>query len=162
MALTVLLTTRGIPQIYYGTEVALRGGRDDGTIRSDMPGGFPGDAHTVFTDEGRTNQERDWFTFVRDLLRLRQQSPALQGGKLVHFSPIDEIYVYFRIRGTSTIMVAVNNSDSTKKVSCVRYREYLPEGSRLKHLSGPRRGQTMSADSLDLEGLSATLYDVLW
>jgi glycosidase len=35
-----LLTTRGIPQIYYGTEVIMKGdkGINDGWVRLDFPG----------------------------------------------------------------------------------------------------------------------------
>ena len=56
MALQILLTTRGIPQIYYGTEIGLRGGEDHGEIRRNFPGGFPGDSLNAFEHEGRTDQ----------------------------------------------------------------------------------------------------------
>src|SRR5690625_7128848 len=44
-ALTFLLTTRGIPQIYYGTELLMTGEQEegDGNLRKDVPGGWPGD-----------------------------------------------------------------------------------------------------------------------
>ena len=44
LALTYLATVRGIPQLYYGTEILMknRGSDDHGLIRSDFPGAGPG------------------------------------------------------------------------------------------------------------------------
>jgi glycosidase len=126
-----------------------------------MPGGFPGDTRNAFREEGRTPQERTWFRLVRDLLHLRRELPALQEGKFVHFTPADEIYVYFRILDSSTVMVAVNNNDAEKKISCARFQEILPEGSRLRQLTGSAHGETLTGDYLTLEGLSATVYEVV-
>jgi glycosidase len=161
MALTILLTARGIPQLYYGTELALRGGSHHGTLRADMPGGFPGDPRDAFTEDGRTAAERAWFSYVRDLLHLRQESPALQRGRFIHFAPVDEVYVYFRIREGSTMMVAVNNNDAEKTLSCARFREYLPEGTTLRQRMGERHGETAPADTLELRPLSATVYEIV-
>ncbi len=161
MALTVLLTTRGIPQIYYGTEIALRGGADHGTLRADMPGGFPGDRRNAFTEEGRTGEEQKSLEFVRSLLHLRHQSQALQRGRLTQFAPFGEVYVYFRTYQASTLMVAVNNNEAAKSVSCERFRELLPEGSKLKQLTGERRGVIVGADRLDLDALSATVFELV-
>jgi glycosidase len=161
MVLTVLLTARGIPQLYYGTEIALQGGSDHGTLRADMPGGFPGDTRNAFREEGRTPQERTWFRLVRDLLHLRREMPALQEGRFVHFTPADEIYVYFRMLDSSTVMVAVNNNDAEKRISCSRFQEILPAGTKLRQLTGTGRGDTLAADHLTLEGLSATVYEVV-
>ena len=161
MALTILLTARGIPQMYYGTELALQGGSDHGTLRADMPGGFPGDPRDAFTEDGRTATEREWFGFVRNLLHLRQQSPALQRGRFIHFTPVEEVYVYFRVGEGSTMMVAINNNDAGKAISCSRFREFLPEGTNLRQLTGEQRGDMVSADTLDLRPLSATVYEVV-
>jgi glycosidase len=161
MALTILLTARGIPQIYYGTEFGLQGGKDDGAIRADMPGGFPADTRDAFTAERRTPEEQSWFNYVRDLLHLRQRSSALQDGRFVHFTPLEEVYIYFRISEGSTIMVAVNNNDAAKTIFCSRFRECLPEGTTLQQLTGEGRGTAVSADLLKLEPLSATVYEVL-
>ncbi len=57
MALKMLLTMRGIPQIYYGTEIGLTGGKHHGEIRCDFPGGFTEDTRDAFTAEGRTEVE---------------------------------------------------------------------------------------------------------
>jgi glycosidase len=161
MALTILLTARGIPQIYYGTELGLQGGNDHGTIRADMPGGFPGDSRNAFSAEGRTTEQQAWFDFVRDLLYLRHQSSALQHGRFLHFTPLDEVYVYFRISESSTIMITVNNNDAEKIISCSRFRECLPEGTTLKQRTGEGRGTAVSGELLKLDPLSATVYEVL-
>lgn len=161
MALSVLLTARGIPQIYYGTEIGLRGGADHGTLRANMPGGFPGDPRNAFADGSRTQEEQECFRLVRDLLHLRQESPALQHGTFIHFTPRDEVYVYFRIREPSTMLIAVNNNETAKTISCSRFRELLPDRATLKQLTGGRQGMIVTADSLELDALSATVFQVV-
>ena len=52
LALTLVLTTRGIPQIYYGDEIGMRGNKaeGDGDIRRDFPGGWDGDENNAFLE----------------------------------------------------------------------------------------------------------------
>ena len=76
LALLTLLTTRGIPQLLYGTEIGMKGGPDHGTLRADFPGGFPYDARNAFTEEGRTPVEQDCFAFTRNVLHIRKSHAA--------------------------------------------------------------------------------------
>lgn len=114
MAYTFLLTTRGIPQVYYGTELMMehefRGG-DDEYRRPNMPGGWAGDTRSVFTEEGRTDKENEIHDFVSHLGKWRQTSDAAKYGQLLHFVPVNGIYVYFRIHENQTIMVIMNSND---------------------------------------------------
>ncbi len=73
MAFAVLLTMRGMPQIYSGDEIAMKGG-DDPDNRRDFPGGFPGDAQSAFT--GPTVEQAGMEEWVRDLLKLRRARRA--------------------------------------------------------------------------------------
>src|SRR5262249_56154597 len=88
LAFALLLTLRGIPQIYAGDEIGMTGG-DDPDNRRDFPGGFPGDARNAFTPAGRTPDEQKIFNHVRSLLHLRPQLPALPCGKDVPFLGAD-------------------------------------------------------------------------
>ncbi len=125
LALTLLLTMRGIPQLFYGDELAMRGGTEDGTIRADVPGGFPGDQRNAFTSAGRTPGEEEMYEYVRSLLKMRKAHPALQGGSLVHYPPTEEVYIYFRKAPGDTVMVIVNNGAKERQVDLRAYLEHL-------------------------------------
>ncbi len=128
MALAWLMTTRGTPQIYYGTELMMghenRGG-DDEVWRQTMPGGFPKDSRSVFTKEGRTQKENEIHEYTKKLIHWRNSSPAIHEGKLVHFIPQDNVYVYFRVHKDQTVMVVMNNSEENRTLERVRFAEIL-------------------------------------
>ena len=128
MAYTFLLTTRGIPQVYYGTELMMKHdtkGGDDDYRRPNMPGGWEGDSRSVFTEEGRTDKENEILEFVSKLGKWRQTSPAATYGKLLHFVPQDGIYVYFRIHEAQTIMVVMNQNEDSVTIPSAMLSEVL-------------------------------------
>jgi len=127
LAVTLLLTTRGIPQIYYGTEIMMDGqkSKGDGDIRKDFPGGWPGDARNAFTARGRSETENEAFLYMRSLLHYRKNNPVLHSGKLTHFVPVNNLYTYFRINEEKTILVCINNSIESVKPEMERYEEIL-------------------------------------
>jgi glycosidase len=161
LALTILLTTRGIPQLLYGTEVPLVGGYDDGSLRMEMPGGFLGDVDNKFSDRGRTPSEREWFSFVRNLLHLRSSHESLSRGALVHFPPDDELYVYFRIGEDSKFMVAVNNGDRQKTLRLERYRRYVPSTATLVQISGDETTTHRGDEAIEIDGLTSVVFEVI-
>ncbi len=116
-------TTRGIPQIYYGTEVLTRSPieRDDGLLRADMPGGWSGDAVNAFTGAGLSPAQRDAQDFVRKLFNWRKTSGAVKAGKLLHYIPQDGRYVYFRYDGRQTVMVVLNKGASDGTLDLARF-----------------------------------------
>ncbi len=120
-----LLTTRGIPQIYYGTEIMMGGVKNfgDGDIRRDFPGGWPGDKRNAFTKEGRANKENEAFNFLHALLNYRKNNAVLQTGRMVHFVPEKNVYVYFRMNDIKTLMVILNNSTIKTQLNTERYKE---------------------------------------
>ncbi|MEQ9091978.1 MAG: glycoside hydrolase family 13 protein [Balneola sp.] len=128
MALAWLMTTRGTPQIYYGTELMMghenRGG-DDEAWRQTMPGGFPNDSRSVFTKEGRTQKENEIHEYTKKLIHWRNSSPAIHEGKLVHFIPQDNVYVYFRVHKDQTVMVVMNNNEENTTLERARFAEIL-------------------------------------
>ena len=127
MALAFLLTTRGIPQLLYGTEVLMSntGTEDHGIIRSDFPGGWAGDAKNAFTGQGLSDDERAMQDYTRKLLQWRRTAPAIRDGKLTQYVPIDGEYVYFRRNDAQTIMVILNNGDDARTVDTKRFEEAI-------------------------------------
>ncbi|HET7896266.1 MAG TPA: glycoside hydrolase family 13 protein, partial [Flavisolibacter sp.] len=106
MGIGWLLTTRGIPQLYYGTEVLMKGvSNPDGYVRLDFPGGWPGDGQNKFTKEGRTGREEEVFNWTKSIANFRKNSSALKTGQLMQFVPEDWVYTYFRYNNQQTVMV---------------------------------------------------------
>ena len=132
MAMAFLLTTRGIPQIYYGTEalVTQGEGHGDGMKRLDFPGGWTTDTISMFTGQGLSNEQTDMHEYLKRLLSWRKDKEVIHSGQLKHFIPKDGIYVYFRYNRNDTVMVAINNSGEEKKIDKTRYDEFLKDVSR--------------------------------
>jgi neopullulanase len=114
--LAYVTTIRGTPQLYYGEEIAMRGG-DDPDNRRDFPGGFPGDERNAFAREGRTSEEQRTYEWTRDLLRLRREHPALRRGALLDLSFDEDAYAYARRDASETIVVALNRSAAPKEIT---------------------------------------------
>lgn len=128
MAYAFLLTTRGIPQVYYGTELAFKAGPaswGDGAKRAEMPGGWAGDSRSVFTKEGRTAEENDMHQFVTKLTNWRKTSDAVKNGKLLHFVPENNVYVYFRYTERERVMVIMNMNENESTISREKHLEML-------------------------------------
>lgn len=128
MAYAYLMTTRGIPQVYYGTELAFKQGPGqwgDGAKRAEMPGGWAGDSRSVFTKEGRTAEENDMHTYVTKITNWRKTSDAVKHGKLLHFVPENNVYVFFRYTDKDRVMVIMNMNDSEVSISRQKHIEML-------------------------------------
>ncbi|PRY47006.1 glycosidase [Spirosoma oryzae] len=127
IGLTWLLTTRGIPCLYYGTEILMKNFRDpsDAEVRRDFPGGFPGDKENKFEAAGRTDRENDAWQFVRKLATYRRDTPVMHHGKLMQFLPQDNVYVFFRYDADKTVMVVSNMGEKAIKVDTKRFAERM-------------------------------------
>lgn len=129
-ALGMLFTLRGIPCMYYGTEILMKETANHGVIREDFPGGWESDSVNKFVAEGRTELENEAFDWIKLLLDYRSDSKALTEGKLTQFVPVDGVYVYFRATEEDTIMVIVNtNQKDSKALKLARFAELWPKGS---------------------------------
>jgi glycosidase len=128
MAMAIITTIRGIPQIYYGSEILMEGEKlknGDADIRKDFPGGWTNDSLNLFLKEGRNDLQNEAFNYLSKLLNYRKSSKVLQNGKLIHFIPENGVYVYFRILGPKSIMVILNNSKRKKILDTSRFNEIL-------------------------------------
>lgn len=131
MALAFLLTTRGIPQLYYGTELLMDGdGGNHSEVRKDFPGGWTTDRTNAFSKEGRTAEQNEVYDFMKKLLNWRRGEAVVHTGTLTHYIPEDNIYVYFRSDERKTIMVVLNGNASEKQVSVSRFQESLKEATK--------------------------------
>jgi glycosidase len=134
--IALLFTLRGVPQLYYGTEVLMKNFKDpsDAEVRRDFPGGWPGDKENKFTAAGRTAQENEAFNFVKKLANYRKKSTVLQTGKLTQFLPQDGIYVYFRHADTQSVMIIVSQNEQAKTLDTARFAERLGGFSKGKNV----------------------------
>lgn len=124
MGLEWLLTERGIPALYYGTEILMKGiDNPDGLVRLDFPGGWPGDRKNGFTGAGLSPDEGDVQQLVRTLGAFRRRSSALQTGKLMQYTPEKALYVYFRYDTKQTILCAMNTGERPAAVHFDRFNE---------------------------------------
>lgn len=131
-AIAFLLTSRGIPQLYYGTELLMNGSKEgsDGYVRRDMPGGFPGDTINAFTAEGRTPLQNEAWDYLSKLLHWRRgaANEVIAKGKLKHFMPQNGLYVYERELNDKKVAVLMNGTSKPLTVTMERTLEILPYG----------------------------------
>ncbi|MGG9962944.1 alpha-amylase family glycosyl hydrolase [Ferruginibacter sp. SUN106] len=124
-SLSWLLTSRGIPQTYYGDELATTGttSPNDGYVRLDFPGGWKNDAINKFTIAGRTQTDQAIYQHLATLANFRKTSSALTTGKMMQYVPEDGVYVYFRYDNKQTVMIVMNTSKTDKKISFEKFAE---------------------------------------
>jgi glycosidase len=128
MALSFILTTRGIPQFYYGTEIVMQGNKNkgDGFLRQDFPGGWGGDTRNVFTGENLSDVEKEAYSFTKKILNWRKGKEVIYTGQLKHFIPENNLYAYIRYNEKESVMVILNNSEKeSRKITRDRYNEAL-------------------------------------
>lgn len=136
MAITLIATVRGIPQIYYGSEIGMAGdkGKGDGDIRRDFPGGWNGDTNNAFTKAGRTEEQNKFYDFTAKLFNWRKTKDVIHFGKTTHYVPENNVYVYFRYNDPSdsepakqkeSVMVVVNNSNEKQTFKTNRFLENI-------------------------------------
>jgi glycosidase len=115
LANAFVLTTRGVPQLYYGDEIAMQG-PDEPTTRGDFPGGFPGDRRNAFSSKGRTKEEQDLFQYIRRLISLRHELEPVKRGSLINLYVSEQQYAYARALSGSAVVVVINNNSKTSEI----------------------------------------------
>jgi neopullulanase len=122
-----IMTSRGIPQVYYGTELMLANDPvdGDGRKRADMKGGWQNDERSVFVKEQRTESESDAFEYVKKLTNWRKTATSIHDGKMVHFIPENNTYIFFRYTESEAVMVVMNRNEKPMTISRNRFAEIL-------------------------------------
>jgi glycosidase len=95
LALGLLISLRGTPQIYSGDEIGMTGGEDPDN-RQDFPGGFAGDAQSAFPKAGRTAAQEDVWSWTAGLLALRAAHPVLQTGLEQNLFADADVFAFVR------------------------------------------------------------------
>jgi glycosidase len=136
MGITWLMTLRGIPNFYYGTEILMKNFKNpsDAEVRMDFPGGWPDDKVNKFKAEGRTAKENEAFEFVKKLANYRKTSEAISKGNFMQFVPQDGVYVYFRYTERQKIMVIANTNKTEKSIYTDRFQEMLKGNKSAKEI----------------------------
>jgi glycosidase len=160
MGVTWLLTTRGIPSLYYGTEILMKNFKNptDAEVRLDFPGGFPGNKENKFKADGRNAKENEAFEYVKKLANYRKVTPALHSGKLMQYVPQQGVYVYYRYDANKTVMIATNTNDKEMSIDTARFAE------RMNGFSGARNvinEQVSNLASLKLPPKTAIVLELV-
>lgn len=126
-AITLLLTTRRIPQLYYGTEVMMNGTKNiaDGNVRKDFPGGWEGDSRNLFNAAERNELENEAFNFISNILHWRKGNDVIAKGDMKHFIPHQGVYAFARSYEGKTVFVLLNGTDKSVDLNAARYAEVL-------------------------------------
>jgi glycosidase len=127
MAMTLIATIRGIPQLYYGSEIGMSGSKrvGDGDIRRDFPGGWNGDTNNAFTASGRTAEQQKFYNYTAKLFNWRKSKSVIHKGKTTHYAPENNTYVFFRSNEKESVMVIINNSNEKQTLKTNRFAENI-------------------------------------
>ncbi|WP_396155614.1 glycoside hydrolase family 13 protein [Flavobacterium sp.] len=160
MAMTLIATIRGIPQVYYGSEIGMAGNKDkgDADIRQDFPGGWNGDTNNAFSKAGRTEEQQKYFDFTSKLLNWRKSKEVIHFGKMKHYVPVNNVYVYFRYNQSESVMVIINNSIDSQTFKTNRFSESIQN-----HLGGKDifSGKIIDLNNeITIEGKSALVLEL--
>jgi neopullulanase len=116
LAFGLVLTQRGIPQLYYGDEIGMPGGGDPDN-RRDFPGGWSEDAKNAFMEAGRSREQQEIFAYVQTLLGVRREHAALHSGRLWHLSSDAASYTFMRETEEERVLVVFNNSAQARELA---------------------------------------------
>ena len=160
LALTYIATVRGIPHVYYGTEILMgnKGTEDHGVIRTDYPGGWKKDKVNAFSGEGLTESQVETKNYLTQLFKWRKDNKAIHNGKLVHFAPVNNTYVFFRYTKDEMVMVILNKDKDPINVDIQEYKEVLKGKLSGKDIL---TGKLYNAvDNLQVSGKTAMIIEV--
>ncbi len=160
MGISFLMTTRGIPQIFYGTENLMSNPKssEHGEIRGDFYGGWPGDAKDAVSQKGFTADEKSTQDFFKKLLNWRKNNSVIHDGKLLHFGPENGVYVYFRYTNTGKVMVVLNKNAQEKVIDLAKFAEIIQPGMAAKEVITDKQF-TLGAN-LNVAGKTAMILEV--
>ena len=160
LVMTLVATVRGIPQIYYGSEIGMKGNKEvgDGDIRRDFPGGWKEDLENAFTIEGRTKFQEEYVNFTKKLFNWRKGKEVIHLGKTMQFAPENNVYVYFRYNDDDTVMVIINNNSKSQDLDLNRFHEIIKDFKTGQEIISR---ETISLEnSLEVKGKSSMIIEL--
>lgn len=161
LIMTLLGTVRGIPQLYYGSEIGMKGdkGKGDGDIRRDFPGGWKQDTHNAFLAQNRTEIENAYFDVTSKIFNWRKTATAIHNGETTQYLPQNNVYVYFRYDDSQTVMVVINNSKKEQSLELNRFKENLKDAKTAKEILSGR--EYTLGESLKIAGKTSYILEIL-
>ena len=160
LAFGLTLTLRGIPQLYYGDEIGMAGG-DDPDNRRDFPGGWTEDTNSAFAEAGRTREQQEIFSYVRELLRIRREHAALRGGQLWHLASDENSYVFLRASAEERLAVAFNRADKTRDLKIPLQGTPMQDAESVSLLCGGGKAELAGGElHLSLPAESMSIFSV--
>jgi neopullulanase len=157
LANVFVLTTRGVPQLYYGDEIGMEG-PDEPATRADFPGGFPGDKRNAFTSQGRTREQQELFAYVRKVVRLHTELLPLRRGELINLHVANQQFVYARRHNMSSVIIAINNDTKAAEISFQVEPLRLASGTRLVDRVGTSVNVVVNDQQLKINLPARTAY----
>ena len=160
MAMVFYATMRGIPQLYYGTEIQMShpGTDSHGAIRAEFPGGWEDHDANAFTGEGLSKQSRKAQEFTRKLLNWRKATDVIHSGQFMHFTPNKNVYAYFRYDDDDNVMVIFNLGDDEIDVDMTRFAERLQNANSARSVMDDSTIDIR--DSIELAPRSVLLLEI--
>ena len=159
-ALSWLLTSRGIPQLYYGAEVGMAGitHPNDGFVRKDFPGGWKNDSLNKFSIAGRTAKEEGIWRHIAKLANFRKTSSAITTGKMMQFAPKEGEYVYFRYDNNQTVMTILNTA---KTEQLIRMDTYVERTKGFKSMKNIQTGEVSDLKDFSLDPMGSGVWELM-
>ena len=163
MALTLMATVRGIPQIYYGSEIGMRGDKNkggDADIRRDFPGGWKGDSQNAFDPKTQTAEQKGFHDFTQKLLNWRKGKNVIHSGKTKHYMPKEKVYVYFRFNEKENVMVIINNNEKDQTFDLGRFSESIQGITKGKDVISGKEFSISSENKMTISGKSSLILEL--
>ncbi len=157
---TLLATARGIPQLYYGSEIGMRGdkGKGDADIRQDFPGGWAEDKQNAFNPAERTEMQKQYFDFTAKLFNWRKGKTVIHNGKTKQYLPNNEVYVYFRYNQSESVMVIINNNKEKQTIDLARFSESIGNYTKGKDIVSNK--EITLKNTLEIDGKSSMIIEL--
>lgn len=160
VALNLVLFTRGIPALFYGTEIGIKGGSKHGELRQPFPGGFAGDERDAFTKRGRTDSENYIFDYVNQLLKLREEYPALGKGKLTQIYTGGDLYILLKEYEDEVIMILVNSGDEDILFPAQQTLLFFPSAKKMVNVKSNKENMINEKNTITLKRMNVQIYKI--
>lgn len=163
LGLTLISTVRGIPQVYYGSEIGMRGDKNNGgdaEIRKDFPGGWKSDQQNAFTNEGRTAEQKMYHDFTAKVFNWRKNKEVIHSGKTKHYMPEKNVYVYFRYNENESVMVILNANEEKQTFKLDRFAESLQGINVGKEIISDKILPINSKGEISIDGKSTMIIEL--
>jgi glycosidase len=158
IGLNLLLFTRGIPVIFYGTEIGISGGKHHGELRYPFPGGFDGDDRYAFMRSERTEKENDIFNYLKGLLKFRKEHPVLSKGKMKHIYAGGDLYIILKNYKDAQSLIFVNSGEKEITIQPSQIQMFLADANEFVNLKSNKIIRLLEEENIILKGLTAEIF----